>query len=182
MDTAKQYFKIGKTIFDYSKKAGDMYATGLSKAIINALPAGDDTARPQYAGEKHVLLILKNGRPGVANYLGTGTQIIRRIVNNDPPRTPVDRASELHDVSYALSTFEKNKAKQIKDLRNADYVMLNQLDKIGQNKEDYKLNIKLGQLLIHSNYALEDVKNTKYTQDDKKLLEDERKRSEASFA
>ena len=67
-------FDMIKGAYNKAKQAGsflsDAYESQTAKDIINLLPDSDDTARPGFAGEKHAILKLKNGRPGVANYMG----------------------------------------------------------------------------------------------------------------
>ena len=67
-------FDMIKNAYDKTKQAGsflsDAYSSQTAKDLINLLPDSDDTARPGFAGEKHAILKLKNGRPGVANYMG----------------------------------------------------------------------------------------------------------------
>jgi hypothetical protein len=174
--------KINKFL-DYGKKAINIYESQLTKDIINAIPASDNTARKQYKGEKHSLLILKNNRLGVANYLGPGTNIIKRLEDNDPPRTYVDKVAKLHDINYSLSTYEPDKLKQLKDIRDADALMINQL----KNKNlDNKINIAIGEKFIKSKIALEDIgvlnkdqfagKLNMYSKKDKELFLIQKKR------
>ena len=146
-----------KTFLEYGKKAINAYESQTAKDIINFLPNSDDTARSQYVGEKHSLLILQNYKPGFANYLGPGTHIIHRLEKNDPPRTYSDKVAKLHDINYALSTFEPNKAKQLKDIRDADALMINELRKGKERKLDNRINIEIGQRFIQSKVALEDI-------------------------
>ena len=167
---------------NYGKLLVEAYESRPVKAIINALPNQDNTARKQYVGEKHALLILSNGRSGFANYCGPSTHLITRLKNDDPPRTRTDQVAKLHDINYALSTFEPDKAKQIKDIRDADTLMIRQLEYLRRNQLDNKLNIDIGQRLIQSKVALEDVgvldrgqfsgKLNMYPPEDKKILED----------
>jgi hypothetical protein len=173
-----------KAFLEYGKKAINAYESQTAKDIINFLPASDDTARSQYAGEKHSLLILKNYKPGFANYLGPGTHIIHRLEKDDPPRTYTDKVAKLHDINYTLSTFEPNKAKQLKDIRDADALMINELQRGKEKKLDNRINIEIGQRFIQSKVALEDVgildkdkftgKLNMYSNKDKKLLLEEK--------
>ena len=174
-----------KKFLEYGKKAINAYESQTVKDIINFLPNSDDTARKQYAGEKHALLILQNYKPGFANYMGPGTHIIKRLEDNDPPRTYADKVAKLHDINYALSTYEPSKAKQIQDIRNADALMINELKKGSERKLDNRVNIAIGQKLIQAKVALEDVgildkdkfigKLNMYNNKDKKLLLDKKK-------
>ena len=66
----------------------DAYGSEIGNTIRNALPNSDDTGRPGFAGEKHAILKLPNGKYGVGNYIGPGTQIIQRLKRGDPASTP----------------------------------------------------------------------------------------------
>ena len=60
--------------YNKAKQAGSYLSSASSsqtaKNLINLLPDSDDTARPGFAGENHAILKLKNGKFGVANYMG----------------------------------------------------------------------------------------------------------------
>lgn len=169
---------------NYGKLLVKAYESRPVKEIINLLPNQDSTARKQYSGEKHALLILSNGRYGFANFCGPSTHIIERLKKDDPPRTRTDQVAKLHDINYALSTFEPDKAKQLKDIRDADTLMIRQLEYLKRNQLDNPVNINIGQRLIQSKVALEDVgildnkqfsgTLNMYPQQDKKLLLDNR--------
>lgn len=146
-----------ENFLEYAKYSVKLYESKLAKNVINLLPNADNTARKQYPGEKHALLILKNNRTGFANYMGPGTHIIQRLKDHDPPRTYSDQVAKLHDINYALSTYEPNQIKQLHDIRNADALMINQLEYLKKNNLDNKINIAIGQRLIQSKVALEDV-------------------------
>lgn len=189
----KDYKNTAEKFLGYAKQAVNVYESQFAKDVINYLPSSDNTSRKQYEGEKHALLILKNNKPGFANYLGPGTHIIQRLKDNDPPRGNLysDRVAKLHDINYALSTYEPSKAKQLKDIRDADSLMINQLQDARKKGLDNRVNIAIGEKLIQAKVSLEDVgmldkdkfvgKLKMYPEKDKKLLEEERKRSFASF-
>lgn len=52
------------------EKASDLYASDIGKTVQNLLPSSDATARPGFAGERHAILKLANGKNGVANFMG----------------------------------------------------------------------------------------------------------------
>ena len=93
------------------------------------LPDSDETARPGFAGEAHAILKLPNGKNEVANYMGPHANIIERLKRGDPGRTETDTASKAHDIRYA-------KAKTFDDIRNADNIMIREVNKLAQNKGD----------------------------------------------
>lgn len=63
----------------------------------------DVSGRPLFPGERQMPLQLPNGRMGIANYAGPGTQVIKRLQHGDPARMPVDKIAEPHDVDFTLS-------------------------------------------------------------------------------
>ena len=102
-------------------------ATLTDKTIeaIYSLPvaASDETARPRFEGELHAILLLPNGKNGIANYVGPGTRIIERLKRNDPPRTPVDAVAMAHDIRYTL-------AKNVDDIKRADEKMIDEISRV----------------------------------------------------
>jgi len=190
ISTIINYGKKAKKAYDKTKKIVNTginaYESETAKNIINFLPKSDETARPQYKGEKHAILILKNNRPGFANYLGSGTHIIKRLEFEDPGRTYVDNIAKLNDINIALSTYDTKKLKQIQDIRDADALMLSQLKKASDKHLDKKINIIGAEKLIKSKSYLEDfglldkdnskfaIDKNKYTKKEEQLLIDEK--------
>ena len=137
--------------------ASDLYGSDVGKAIQNVLPSSDENARPGYPGERHAILQLPNGKYGVANFMGPGTQVIKRLKRGDPPRTLSDKTAMRHDIDYAIASGAKDKEEQIKLIREADRRMVKNLDRIASNKGDAKKNIFQGRRLIQGKMAAEDV-------------------------
>jgi hypothetical protein len=108
--------------------------------VLNNIDPSDDTGRPSFQGEKHAILKLKNGKLGVANYMGPGTHVAERIARGDPPRTLVDTVAMGHDLRYF-------KAKTTDDIRYADNKMLTALKTIKKNRSDSRMNIAQGNLI-----------------------------------
>ena len=129
-----------KFLYKNKDKIQDAYSGEIGTAIRNALPSSDDTARPGFPGEKHAILQLPNGKYGVANYCGPNTNLLERLKRGDPPRTAVDRASQAHDIRYAL-------AKNTNDIRKADNIMMNAVDRISRNRGDNAKNIATARLI-----------------------------------
>jgi hypothetical protein len=143
-DIMKSIYNKGKdgVKFLYNNKGAiaDAYSSELGNSIRNALPNSDETGRPGFAGEKHAILKLPNGKYGVGNYIGPGTQIVKRLERGDPPRTQIDRVAMGHDIRYQL-------AKNVKDIRRADNIMINKVFSIEKNKGDSQFNINQGKLI-----------------------------------
>jgi hypothetical protein len=145
MDKFRAIYDKGKNLVE---KASDLYSSELGTKIKNMIPASDENARPSFAGEKHAILELPNGKNGVANYMGPGTQVLKRLKRGDVGRTFADNVAKRHDIDYALAATEGSKEAQIKAIREADDRMINTLSK---NKDkDKARNIQLGLRLIQA--------------------------------
>ena len=141
MDTISGIVNRGKALAGKAQtlgqKATDLYTSELGTTLRNLVPSSDDTARPAFAGEKHAILKLPNGKFGTANYMGPGTQLERRLKRGDPPRTMADRVAQAHDSRYAL-------ARSQKDVANADRAMIRKLKELQSKRLDSNLNIQMG--------------------------------------
>ena len=160
MDIVRGVFNKGKEgakmLYDNRDKIADLYSSELGTTVRNLIPDSDDTARPGFAGEKHMILQLKNGKNGVANYMGPGTNVIERLRRNDPGRTPADMVAKRHDIDYMLAQGERTTAGQFKQIREADNRMINSLKKIQASKGDAGRNIQAGMRLIQAKTVGED--------------------------
>ena len=90
MDIARGLYNKGKAAASYlydqkdlikkgAEMSADAYGSELATSIKNLLPDSDETARPAFAGERHAILQLPNGKYGIGNYIGPGTQVIKRL-------------------------------------------------------------------------------------------------------
>ena len=134
-------------ILQGAKKVYHAYTSETCNMIRNMIPShmSDDTHTQGFAGEMHTLLILPNGRIGMANFMGPGTQVIERIKRHDVGRTPVDTLARAHDIRYVLAT-------SVDDLRTADHIFENDLKTV----IDHPINIRLG-YAISAKMITEDV-------------------------
>ena len=149
MDMAKKLYSAGQTISEFS--------TGpVGTFVKNIIPSSDDTARPSFQGEKHAILKLPNGRMGIANYMGPGTQVIKRLQRGDPGRTPSDMTAKLHDIQYNLAQGASNEKEQLRLVREADNRMIRNLNRIEAEGSDSKFNTKQGKLIV-AKTKLEDM-------------------------
>ena len=89
---------------DLYSKAKEFSNTQQYADIINMIPSSDDTARPIYPGEHHAILELPNGKNGIANYMGPGTQVVKRLIREDQGRTESDNVAKRHDIDYELAS------------------------------------------------------------------------------
>jgi hypothetical protein len=140
IDTIKSIYDKGKTVSKYIDMAQDAYTGEIGTTLRNALPDSDETARPGFAGEKHAILKLKNGKYGVGNYIGPGTHLVERLKRGDPPRTEVDKVAQAHDIRYF-------QAKDLGDIRKADNIMINKVKQISRNRGDAPQNIMQANLI-----------------------------------
>ena len=119
-------------------KGADKFASGeVGTFIKNIIPSSDTLARPSFVGERHAPLRLPNGKIGIANYMGPGTQLIKRIKRGDPPRTMSDKVAQAHDIRYAL-------AKDQSGVASADKKMIRKLKDMIKKKQGNKFNINIG--------------------------------------
>ena len=133
-------------IASYAKNLSDAYSSELGTSIRNMVPDSDENARSGFPGEKHAILKLPNGKYGMANYMGPGTQLEKRLKRGDPPRCPADAVSKAHDLRYSITTNSD-------DIRDADVKMVDKMGKI----KDAPHNIFLGKRLIQAKMAAEDL-------------------------
>ena len=168
MDIARGLYNKGKAAASYlydkkdlikkgAEMAADAYGSELGTTVKNLLPSSDENARPAFAGERHAILQLPNGKYGMANYMGPGTQVIKRLKRGDPARTQSDKVAMRHDIDYAMAAGLKSKEAQTKAVRQADQRMVASLNRISKNKGDAQKNIFQGRRLIQGKMAAEDV-------------------------
>lgn len=117
-----------------------------------------------------------------ANFMGPGTELIKRLKRGDKPVSPADMVSLAHDIQYTL-------AKTPMDIRKADNIMKRDLGRLAKKGEEYMFNIAQGQLIKIKNLAedligpvlekvgVPNINDLQLTQDkltlrDRKLLED----------
>jgi hypothetical protein len=124
-----------------------MSGSGFLDRIKNLIPSSDANARPSYPGEHHAILKLPNGRFGIANYMGPGTNIVKRIKRGDPPRTASDRVAQMHDIEYSLHP---------QDSRGADTRMVERLNQVQSKGLDSSFNVNLGKIPIKAKMKAED--------------------------
>ena len=144
-------------ITNMGKTIAGAYSGEKGTALRNMLPDSDENARPGFPGEHHALLKLPNGKVGVGNWIGPGTQVVKRLERKDPPRTPADAVAEMHDINYSLAKGEPTKEKQLQKVREADERMVKSLEKIEKEGGDSIINITIGLRLIQAKIKAEDL-------------------------
>jgi len=143
-------FKKLKGLFSKAKKVGDVagavYDSSVGSAVRNMIPDSDENARPGFPGERHAMLKLPNGKMGVGNYIGPGTNLAARLKRGDPPRTAVDEVAKAHDIRYGLASTED-------DISAADDKMLRAVKGIADRKGDSRFNIAQANLIKLKKYG-----------------------------
>ena len=121
------------------------------RSVIRRLPSADENVVGPFAGEKHQILKLKDGRIGVAQWSGPGTDVSKRLHPVSKPREtssikPIDEIAMKHDLQYFLST---NKAQ----IKKADKRMVRNI----KMSNDSEFNLKIPRVAIGSKIPLEDA-------------------------
>lgn len=62
--------KMKKKAEGVGKKLSDIYASKEFKVIQNLIPSSDEKASAGFAGEKHAILKLRNGKFGIGSFIG----------------------------------------------------------------------------------------------------------------
>ena len=122
---------------ELGSKASDLATGEIGTALRNLIPSSDANARPQFPGEKHAILKLPNGKWGQANYMGPGTELEKRLIRGDPPRTMSDKVAQAHDSRYGLATTQAGVAA-------ADRKMIAKLQDMQKRRQDARINIEMG--------------------------------------
>ena len=167
-NAGKSIFNAGKKTVNWAldnresiekgaKMASDMYGSQQAKDFMNMLPDNDINSRAGYAGEKHAIMKLPNGKWGSANFMGPNTQVMKRLKRGDNGLTPADEVAKRHDIDYSLASGMKDKQKQLKAVREADERMVKSLNRIANNKSDSTVNIEMGRRLIQSKMLAENA-------------------------
>lgn len=139
------------------KKVSEIYASEPFKKLLDLIPSSDEKARSGFPGEQHSIIKVSKSRFGIANYMGPGTHVVERVRRGDIGRTPADVVAELHDCMYYLAQLAKNKAEQIKLVREADERMVQSLKIIKRDKLDFPINITLGMRIIQAKMLAENA-------------------------
>lgn len=117
--------------------------------------------KPRFEGENHAPQISSSNQLRIGEYIGPGTNIIRRTQllaqgNKEvEPVSVVDKVAEIHDIDYQLASDSKTKEEQLAKVRQADLDMLKRLKAIKKKKLDKKANIILGEKGIGAKVGIE---------------------------
>lgn len=114
------------------------------KNLVNSNPT-KSILNDGESGELHAILQTPEGLKK-ANYMGPGTQLIKRLKRGDKPLTPADKVSLGHDIQYTL-------AQTPEDIREADTIMKRDLGRLLKKGKETTLNVAQGQLIKVKNLA-----------------------------
>lgn len=137
-------------------------------------------SRPKYPGERHAPQLVRRLPPKFVrgNFIGPGTQIIKRLKRGDQPVTGTDRIAKVHDIDYSL-------AKNVDDIRRADNRMIGRAKQLQKQRKDFRVNTALGRRGIQGKVVLEKLGMSrskfasfkKHSPADEKLLRAERRKA-----
>jgi len=146
----------------HSSRPYDRNQTGNGLAEdLSKLALGKVGSTPRFKGENHSTQIMPDGSIKLAEYMGPGTEIEKRVGmllsgNTEVrPITKSDEVSMVHDIDYSLAQLSKTKAEQLAKVRQADIAMLKRLKKIKAKKLDNPANILMGEAGIGSKVQIE---------------------------
>lgn len=111
-----------------------------------------------YPEERHVPLYI-NGKFELGSFIGPHTRLLDRLRNGGKhadAKSYADLVSKLHDINYYLSKSSDNKEIQNQIIRDADNLMLEQIQRGKDNNYDNKLNLYLASGGISTKIKLED--------------------------
>jgi len=134
---AKFLYDNREKIMEYGKEA---YSGEVGTYLKNLIPDSDANARPGFAGEFHTVLELPNGKYGVGNFIGPGTNLTTRLKRGDPPRTAVDKVARAHDLRYAT-------AANADEIRKADNIFISKVAELDRKKADSSKNLTQAKIM-----------------------------------
>lgn len=156
IQTDNTLLSLAKELNDSTLKGGSLFDT-IDK-ITQYVHLGTDIYKSlqKYENELHVPLYV-NGTIRLANYMGPYTNLYTRLNNNDGAISYADNVSKLHDINYELSKLAATKQDQHRLIREADELMLNQINQGKQLNLDNKINLLLASTGISTKVKVEDM-------------------------
>jgi hypothetical protein len=109
-----------------------------------------------FEGERHGILWVPGKGFQRSEFMGPGTQILRRLRRGDKGKTPIDQISRIHDIDYTLSSGAETEAEQVKLARDADNRMIREGWKAYKAGKENFFNLAEGAGLIKAKTLLED--------------------------
>lgn len=110
-----------------------------------------------FEGENHGVLWVPGKGFQRADYMGPGTQILKRIQRKDTGKTPIDQISMLHDIDYTIASgTASSDAEHARLGREADNRMIDSGWKAYKSGKENIFNLTEGAGLIKAKNLLED--------------------------
>ena len=125
----------------------------------------------KYEGERHIPLWV-NGGFKMSSYMGPNTDLFKRLEEGIEAVSFADLVSQLHDINYGIAQLSNTKEEQLRKVRQADELMINQLNRGRELKLDNRLNIGLAKHGISTKIKLENA-NIPYLSNKIKSFSDE---------
>jgi hypothetical protein len=114
------------------------------------------TGAQKYPNERHYPMYV-DGKVKMANYMGSGTSLMKRLRDGDQPISYVDKVSQLHDMMYQKSALSNTREEMRAKKRQADEEMINLLNLAKEFRLDNRVNIGIAMLGIKGKMKIENV-------------------------
>lgn len=144
----------GYNQFTQTRNDRIIHGSGLASDIAR-ITSAKVSMPPRFEGENHAPQITPDDKVKLGEYIGPGTQIIKRAELGIAPVSIVDKVAEIHDIDYQLASDSTTKEEQLKKIRQADLDMLKRLKKIKDRKLDKPANILIGEKAISAKVNIE---------------------------
>ena len=110
----------------------------------------------KYDKERHYPMYV-DGKIKMANYMGSGTQLLKRLKDGDEPISYVDKISQLHDMMYQKAALSNTRQEMRQMKRAADLEMIKLLNLAKEFKLDNRVNIGIAMVGIRGKMKIEDM-------------------------
>ena len=110
----------------------------------------------KYDGELHYPMYI-DGKIKMANYMGSGTNLMQRLKDGDEPISYVDKISQLHDMMYQQASLSNTREEMRAKKREADIEMVNLLNLAKEFKLDGRINVGIAKIGIEGKMKIENI-------------------------
>jgi len=136
LDDAKRYLDKGVTFAKWANRVWE----GVQK----------------YPNERHYPMYV-DGKIKMANYMGSGTQLLKRLKDGDEPISYVDKISQLHDMMYQKAALSNTREEMRAKKREADLEMINLLNLAKEFRLDNRVNVGIAKIGIEGKMKIENI-------------------------
>jgi hypothetical protein len=98
-----------------------------------------------------------DGKVKMANYMGSGTQLLKRLKDGDQPISYVDKVSQFHDIMYQQAALSSTREEMRAKKREADEEMIKLLNLAKEFKLDNRVNIGIATVGVKGKMKIEDI-------------------------